>query len=150
MANKVDRLLIVADADAIIAQTFKGDSNHARATEIVQKLVNAGVKVIYPVTAVCEAITVIQRVLGNKVLARETAKLFTGSDSSVIDVDGKIYSKAVDKYFLSVVSKKDTIFDCCVAAVADEYQADAIFSFDSFYKKRGFVLTSELVKDLGL
>ncbi|MBU1200838.1 PIN domain-containing protein [Patescibacteria group bacterium] len=148
MESKVGRLLIVVDADAIVAQVFKGDSNHARATEIVQKLMKAGVKIIYPVTAVCEAVTVIQRVLGSKIVARETAKLFTESDTSVVNVNGEIYFKAVSKYFSNAVSKKDTIFDCCVAAVADEYQADAIFSFDAFYKKKGFVLASELVKDL--
>lgn len=49
-------------------------------------------------------------------------------------------------YFSPITSKKNTLFDCIVAAVAEEYKADAIFSFDKFYKKKGFKLASELTK----
>ncbi len=41
-------------------------------------------------------------------------------------------------------SKHNTLFDAVVAATAKKYQADAIFSFDKFYKKQGFKLASEL------
>jgi len=40
--------------------------------------------------------------------------------------------------------KHHTLFDAVVAAVADKYQADAIFSFDKFYKSKGFKLASDL------
>ena len=49
-----------------------------------------------------------------------------------------------DTYFNPDTSKKNTLFDCTVAAVAEEYKADAIFSFDKFYKSKGFKLASEL------
>ena len=42
-------------------------------------------------------------------------------------------------------SKHHTLFDAIVAAVAKKYYADAIFSFDKFYKSKGFKLVSELL-----
>ncbi|KKQ15191.1 MAG: hypothetical protein US28_C0021G0022, partial [Candidatus Daviesbacteria bacterium GW2011_GWA1_36_8] len=41
-------------------------------------------------------------------------------------------------------SKHATLFDGVVAAIAQKYKADAIFSFDKFYKTKGFKLASEL------
>jgi len=48
------------------------------------------------------------------------------------------------QYFSSTTSKKNTLFDCIVAVTAEENKADAIFSFDKFYKRKGFKLASEI------
>lgn len=136
--------LVVADADAIVAQTFPDDANHHKANSISQKLVNLNAQIIYPVTAVTEAITFIQRVLSSGVTAFETAVLFTEPDTQVVEVDQDIYAYAVKEYFSPTTSKKNTLFDCIIASVAKKYKADAIFSFDRFYKSKGFKLASEL------
>lgn len=82
--------LVVADADAIVAQAFPSDANHKKATEISKKLIQQNAQVLYPVTAVVEAVTVIQRVLSSGALARETAVVFSklgmGMDSSEMDI----------------------------------------------------------------
>ena len=41
-------------------------------------------------------------------------------------------------------SKQNTLFDAVVAALAKRLDADAIFSFDSWYEKRGFRLVAQL------
>jgi predicted nucleic acid-binding protein len=63
---------------------------------------------------------------------------------NVVEVNKQTLIKASD-YFSPKTSKKNTLFDCIVAALAEEYKADAIFSFDRFYSRNGFKLASELL-----
>lgn len=135
--------LVVGDADAIIAQANSEDSNHREALRIAQGFVSSQVRVIYPVTAVIEAVTHIQRALSSGVTAYGTAQLMIDPAVEVVEVNKQVLTNAV-KYFSPKTSKKNTLFDCVVAATAEEYKADAIFSFDKFYKNKGFKLASEL------
>lgn len=137
-------LLVVVDADAIVALAHPLDANHKKSGEISRKLVKLKAQVIYPVTAITEAVTVIQRVLGSKETAYQIALSFAQPEVNLVEIDHQIYSNAVDKYFVPDTSKKNTLFDCIVASVAERFKAEAIFSFDNFYKKQGFKLASEL------
>ncbi|OGE32356.1 hypothetical protein A3C59_05170 [Candidatus Daviesbacteria bacterium RIFCSPHIGHO2_02_FULL_36_13] len=134
--------LVVGDADAIIAQANSDDSNHNEAVRIAQQLVSSAVRVIYPVTAVIEAVTHIQRALSSGSTAYGTAQLMVDPGVEVVEVNKQVLINAV-KYFSPTTSKKNTLFDCVVAATAEEYKADAIFSFDKFYKNKGFKLASD-------
>lgn len=136
-------LVIVVDTDAIVAQVKKDDKNHQAATAISRSLVSSNAQVIYPATTVVEAVTFIQRPLNNLTVAYGTARLMAGSSAQVVAVNQKTLNNAM-KYFSATGSKKNTLFDCIVIAVAEEYHADAIFSFDRFYKKQGFKLVSEI------
>ncbi len=136
--------VVVIDSDAIVAQANKDDSNHQKALKVTQRLASLGSKDIYPVTAVCEAVTVLSKKLSSKKAAWGIASVFAEPQIEVVEVNKDIYARALNNYFDPKASKKNTIFDCIVATVADEYGADAIFSFDKFYKKRGFKLASEL------
>lgn len=98
---------------------------------------------MYPVTAVLEASTHMQRVLSSTPSAYGSAQFMVDPGTQVVEVNKQTLGAAV-RYFSPSTSKKNTLFDCVIAAVADEYKADAIFSFDNFYKKKGFALASEL------
>lgn len=137
------RKIIIVDADAIVAGVDLDDVHHKKVIEILGRLLESEARLIYPRTAIVEAVTVIQRVLGKKMVADKTAEEFVSSEWEVVGVSGEIYSQAVE-IFKKVVSKKDTLFDCVVAAVAKKYKADAVFSFDKFYKKLGLKLVSDL------
>lgn len=139
---RVNRLIVIGDADAIIAQTDPDDVHHQKATVISDTLKSKDVQVIYPVTAILEAATHMQRVLNSTASAYGTAVLFSNPNIQVVEVNQDTLKGAI-KYF-DPTSKKNTLFDCIVGAVAEEHQADAIFSFDKFYKKKGFKLASEL------
>ena len=139
----MNRLIVVGDADAIIAQTDPDDVHHQTATVISDSLKNKDAQVIYPVTAILEAATHMQRVLNSTSGAYGTAVVFSDPNIQVIEVNQNTLRRAVT-YFNPGTSKKNTLFDCTVAAVAEEYKADAIFSFDKFYKSKGFKLASEL------
>lgn len=135
--------LVVGDADAIIAQANPEDLKHSEAMKIAQNLVDSHVNVIYPATAIAEAVTHIQRALNSGTTAFGTAQLMNDSSVQVIEVNKQTLINA-QKYFSPTTSKKNTLFDCIVAAVAEEYKADAIFSFDHFYKTKGFKLAEDL------
>lgn len=135
---------VVIDADAIVAQAYPKDANFEKANKISQYLSGINANVLYPITAITEAVTVLQRKLNSSVTALGTAVAFTDPSLQIVAINNEIYNNAVNRYFTSTTSKKNTLFDCIVAAVAEEYKADAIFSFDHFYKTKGFKLAGEL------
>ena len=135
--------VVIVDADAIVAQAYPNDSNHGRAVTISDKLNNQGARVIYPSTAILEATTVLQGRLSSGATAYGTASVFVDPNVNVAEVNQKTLTNAIN-YFSPTTGKKNTLFDCVVMAVADEYKADAIFSFDKVYKSKGYKLASEL------
>ena len=135
--------LVIVDADAIVAQAYPNDSNHGRAVTISDKLNNLSAQVIYPATAVVEATTVLQGRLNSPATAYGTASVFAGPNVNIAEVNQKTLTNAIN-YFSPTTSKKNTLFDCVVMAVADEYKADMIFSFDKVYKSKGYKLASDL------
>jgi len=135
--------IVIVDADAIIAQTNPDDIHHQKASAISQNLIEINAQVIYPVMAIAEAATHMQRVLNSTASAYGTAQLMIEAGAQVAEVNKQTIATAL-KYFSPTTSKKNTLFDCLVAAVAQEYKADAIFSFDRFYVKRGFKLAEDL------
>ena len=126
-------LKVIVDADAIIAQVDPNDAHHETATRISAALVNINAHVIYPVTAIAESNAYMQRVLNSTASAYGTAVIFTDPNVQVAEVNQQTIKNALH-YFSPKTSKKNTLFDCIVAAVAQENNADAIFSFDGFYK----------------
>lgn len=141
----MNRLIVIGDADAIIAQTNPDDLHHQKATVISDTLKSKHAQLIYPVTAILEAAAHMQRVLNSSASAYGTAVYFSNPNIQVVEVNQDIFKSAL-KYFDPNSSKKNTLFDCVVAAIAEENKADAIFSFDKFYKRKGFKLAGELVE----
>ena len=99
---------------------------------------------VYPATAICEAVTVLQHKLSSTATAYGTAVIFTDPHLQVEEVNQKTIARSVNNYFKQDTSKKNTLFDCIVLETADKFKADAIFSFDHFYKTKGFKLAGEL------
>ena len=142
--GRVRIMIVVVDADAIVAQIHTSDSNHSKAVQATKLLKKNKARVLYPRTAIIEAVTVLQTKLNDRSAARGTALYFTNPNLEIIETNSEIYSMAFKKYFISTKSKRNTLFDCIVVAIAEEYDANAIFSFDKFYEKKGFKLASEL------
>src|SRR3990170_9111468 len=111
--------VVIVDADAIVAQAYPNDSNHGRAVSISDKLNNLGAQVIYPVTAILEATTVLQGRLNSGATAYGTAVIFTDPNIQIAEINQETLRNAL-KYFSPTTSKKNTLFDCVVVAVAEE------------------------------
>jgi predicted nucleic acid-binding protein len=137
-------LRIIVDADAIIAQAVPNDIHHQTTAIITKSLTDNNAQVIYPATAITEAITYLQRVLNNPSAAYGTAVVLSNPNIRIAEISQETLKKAM-RYFSPKTSKKNTLFDCIVAAIAEENHADAIFSFDKFYKSKGYKLASELI-----
>lgn len=136
--------VVVGDADSLIALVHKEDSNHSVAKKISEGLLSRGHEIIYPNTAILEAITSLRRALNMLDKARLINKQYLAGEFNVIYIDQKIQDRA-SKIFSELESKQNTIFDSVVAATAEEFSARWIFSFDEWYKKRGMKLAQELV-----
>ena len=134
---------VIVDADAIIAQANPNDIHHQTATRISRSLSDMNAQVVYPATAIIESNAYMQRVLNSTASAYGIAVVLTDPDVEVAEINQMTLKNAL-KYFSPTTSKKNTLFDCVIAAVAEEYEADAIFSFDKFYKSKGFTLAGEL------
>src|SRR3989344_8437857 len=136
-------LTVVMDADGIIAQHNPDDIHHREALRITKNLAENNAHVVYPATTIVEAATHIQRVLNSTVSAYGTTQVLVESGVEVAQIDIDTLSKALN-YFSPKTGKNNTLFDYVVMAVADEYKADALFSFDKVYKSKGYKLASDL------
>lgn len=135
---------IIADADILIALAYHSDTNHQKVKEITTKLLEKLYIVMFPNTALLEAITVLKRALNQPDLADKINKQYQRGVFGIIYIDEQIQLEA-SKLFNPAGSKKNTIFDAIVLATAKNVSADAVFSFDSWYKKQNFPLAQDLV-----
>lgn len=134
---------IVGDADALVALAHQADSHHAEAKRISRSLIARGALVIFPATAISEAITALQRKFARPDEVGQLLKDIAAETLFVRNVDAAIVKSAIE-FFRPRGSKQNTLFDAIVAATAKEENADAIFSFDDWYRKQGFTLAEDL------
>lgn len=132
--------IVIGDADSLIALSYKDDVNYQSAKRISQRLLSEGYQVIYPNTAIVEAVTTLKRALN---LSNKAHFINSHYLKGIFDVEyiNEEIMKRASQIFDKAVSKKNTFFDAIVAATAENLEADAIFSFDSWYEKLGFKLT---------
>jgi predicted nucleic acid-binding protein len=144
MHGKNNEPLVIVDADAIISFVYIDDENHRKAKTIMQALVATDVSLLFPTTAICEAITVLRGKLNRPEDAKRILTKFQSGDFPVQAVDHAILTEA-GTLFNPNGSKKNTLFDAVVAAIAKRVHADAIFSFDEWYRKIGLLLASDFI-----
>lgn len=137
-------MTIIVDSDGLIGLLDKQDTHFFSAQTILQKLIKKEVKLIYPATVVVESTTILKLRLKKPDLADQIAKLLLNGQLFIAAVDGDLLRSAVNLLGGQGGDKHNTLFDAVVVAIAQKYQADAIFSFDKFYKTNGFKLAGEL------
>ncbi|MBI2596343.1 type II toxin-antitoxin system VapC family toxin [Candidatus Daviesbacteria bacterium] len=136
-------MIIIVDSDGFIGNLDPQDMHHSNTQKISTRLVKNGATLIYPATVIVETVTFLQGRLNSPELANQVIRLVNDGQLTIEPVDIEIIQKA--SLFMDFKkSKHNTLFDAVVAAIAQKYQADAIFSFDKFYKSKGFKLASEL------
>lgn len=129
--------VIIIDSDGLIALLNPSDKHAKRALEILETLNALGARILHPVTVITETATTFQRRLGKPKLAGHLLNMIKDGQLPIETVDERILEEAMS-LFDPKGSKKNTLFDAVVAAVAKKRKADAIFSFDGWYKKLGF------------
>ena len=131
--------IAVGDADSLVALVYKNDANHIRVQKISEWLQSKGYTVIYPNTAILEAVTALKRSLNLVDEAHLLNRQYQAGVFVVEYINESIQLKASQR-FSRTNSKKNTIFDAVVIETAALFEADYIFSFDSWYSKEGFNL----------
>jgi predicted nucleic acid-binding protein len=140
----MSRVIHIGDADGLIAMINTKDAHHERVKAIIQKVTERGEQIIFPSTAITEAITTLQIRLANPKQAGMVAEQVARAALPIIPVDAEILSIAV-KFYNPQGSKKNTFFDATVAATATKSGTKTIFSFDGWYKSQGFNLLGDIL-----
>ena len=98
--------IYICDADFLISQIMENDLNHVSALKITQKLISNEAKVLFPVSALVEAATAIQRRYSNPHLANDLLQQYKDPDLLVIGVSQEEF---MDSFVLSrFISFNDT------------------------------------------
>ena len=135
---------IVVDSDALIGLFYDQDAHAQEALEIAQKLQSLNAKLIYPATTIIETVTTLQRKLQRPDVVKQIMALVERTPLIIEPVDTTILAEVL-VLFDPDGSKKNTLFDAVVAAIAAKVSAKAIFSFDGWYEKQGFTLARQVV-----
>ena len=130
---------VIVDTDGLIGSLNSKDQHFLNSQQIIHKLVEMKAKLIYPATVLVETVTLFQGRLNMSYLAEQIVKLLNGNQLIIESVNSKILQEATN-FMDFKKSKHNTLFDAIVAVIAVRYKADAIFSFDKFYQKKGFKL----------
>lgn len=136
-------MIIIVDSDGFIGNLNPDDNHYLISNKISLRLVKEEAKLIYPSTVIVETVTFLQARLNSPKLANLVVQLVNNNQLFIEPVNSEILKKAI-RFMDFQRSKHQTLFDAVVAAIAEKYNADAIFSFDRFYKSKGFKLASEL------
>lgn len=135
-------MIVVVDSDGLIGISQKDDAHYSISTRILQKLNEGKAQFIYPATTIAEATAILQIRLNRPDTANRIIENVKRGLFQIEPVDQTILIAATT-FLTQTRSKHATLFDGIVAAIAQKYKADAIFSFDKFYKSNGFKLASE-------
>lgn len=144
MPGKNNEPLIIVDADALIALNNTADTNHAKAKSILTHLTTSEAYILFPTTAICEAVTVLRGRVNKPESAEQIVNKLCAGDFPLQEVGHKELVQAA-ALFHPQGSKKNTLFDAVIAAIATTLHADAIFSFDEWYRKQGLNLAEDLM-----
>lgn len=136
-------MTIIVDSDGLIGVSNKEDAHYAKANILLDHLQKNNAEFIYPSTTIVETTAILQIRLNKQDTVNQILAFVKSGVFIIEPVDQAILTAAI-AFLKKDRSKHVTLFDGIVAAVAKKYNANAIFSFDRFYKAQGFTLASEL------
>ncbi|MDO8658861.1 MAG: PIN domain-containing protein [Candidatus Levybacteria bacterium] len=135
--------IVIGDADSLIALLLDYDANYELAAGTLKRLNQKETAIIYPNTAIAEAVTTLMRKHSNPLLASYLTQQYKEDQFVIEYIDEKIMKLATE-IFNPKGSKQNTFFDALVAATAKKLNSNIIFSFDKWYEKQGFKLAANL------
>ena len=134
---------VFVDTNVYVALRNTKDTTHQKAIQILNYLIDKGVKIYTSSDVIGESLTVISKIMG-----KAEAKGFLSdvqTMSNIIFVD-EIAHKETQKYFFRVKSNKISFIDCSNVVIMKKYKIKYIFSFDEDFKKMGVELLGDAVK----
>lgn len=134
---------VVVDSDSIFAIYNPNDPLNTKATKTFKQLIAQDYQFVYPTSVLFEVISLFQRVLPTPRVATKLIEMIKNGRLLIYVIDADTLKEAAT-LFDPAGSKKNTLVDCSVVAVAKKIKADGVFSYDSFYAKQGLKLAQEL------
>lgn len=135
---------VVVDSDSIFAIYNPNDPLNTQATQTFQKLITEGFQLIYPTSVLFEIVSLFQRVLPTPIVTTKLIDMIKNDQLLIHIVDNELLKESAT-IFKPAGSKKNTLIDCSVAAVAKKIKADGVFAYDEFYTKQGLKLAENLI-----
>ncbi|MBU4016878.1 PIN domain-containing protein [Patescibacteria group bacterium] len=135
---------IVVDSDAIFAIYNPNDPLNRKATKTLQYLITEEYQLVYPTSVLFEVVSLFQRVLPTPKITAKLIEMVTNDQLLIYVVDTDILKESA-ALFDPDGSKKNTLIDCSVVAIAKKINAEGVFAYDSFYTKQGLKLASDIV-----
>ena len=135
---------IVVDSDAIFAIYNPNDPLNSRAVETFQQLIAQEFQLIYPSSVIFEVVSLFQRVLPSPVVTAKLIDLIKSDQLIIYIVDNDLLKRAAD-IFNPAGSKKNTLVDCSVVAIAKKLKVGGVFAYDNFYIKQGLKPAEDLI-----
>ncbi len=134
---------ILVDADALIALAKTDDPNHQKALNIGESIQKRGCTWYVSPFTIGEVVTVISHKI-NQSIAKKVLKELRKQNLNLLTLK---YEYLADIWFNKQSKKGTSYFDCYNLALLERYkkQIQAIFSFDSVYKRNGFKLAEEII-----
>ena len=136
---------VIVDSDALIGLIHDDDKLHDRCLKISEYLSLNSFTTLVPYPIVLEAATTLSR---DTSIARPDLAAKLLSDYAYIEDEPTFtYDVAalVTELYAPKTSKKNTPFDHYVLALAKKNDIKYVFSFDSFYEKKGLTLMEDVV-----
>ena len=137
---------VVIDSDAIYAIYNVNDPLHTKAIKTLQGLNNQRFQLIYPTSVIFEVMSLFQRVLKSPSATAKLKDMISRDLLIIHAIDNELIKESV-AIFKPAGSKKNTLVDCSVVAVAKKIKAVGVFTYDEFYKKQGLKLAEDLLKE---
>lgn len=134
--------VVIGDSDGLIAILHEEDNNFQIAKKTVARLVQNDIQVIFPLTTIVETVTTLKRKLDKPKLASRVVGQITKGELAIETIDTELLGTALT-IFEPSGPKQNTLFDAIVAACANKYKTNVIFSFDGWYRKLGFKLATD-------
>lgn len=136
---------VVVDSDSIFAIYNPNDPLNTKATQTLQQLITQGFQLVYPTAVLFEIISLFQRVLPTPIVTTKLIDMIKNDQFLIHVVDIEILKESV-AIFKPAGSKKNTLIDCSVIAVAKKIKANGVFAYDEFYTKQGLKLAEDLIE----
>lgn len=135
---------VVVDSDAIFAIYNPNDPLNTKAIKTFHKLIAQGYQLVYPSSVLFEVVSLFQRVLPTPKITTKLVGMIKNDQILIHIIDADILKESA-VLFDPLGSKKNTLIDCSVVAIAKKIKADGVFAYDGFYTKHGLSLAESLV-----
>lgn len=136
---------VVMASDAIYAVYNHNDPLHSKAIKTLHSLNEEHFQLIYPTSVIFEVTSLFQRVLSTPSVTTNLIEMIKDEQLLIHSIDDELLKQST-LIFKPAGSKKNTLVDCSVVAVAKKIKADGVFAYDEFYTKQGLKSAEDLIK----